>query len=260
MGAARPTVAITAIALNTFREAIRDRILYLLLVFSLVLIGASRLLSLITVGNEEKIIKDLGLSAVAVFGVLTSVFVGVSLVFKEIERRTLYTVLASPVRRWHFVAGKYVGLLALLAVHVALMSAALLLLLLVRGEAPWSLIPAIVLVFVQLAVVTAFAVLFSSFTNPILSAVGTLAIYVTGQLSWSFALLGHRLPPGPGRWACAAVHWLLPNLDRLDITAHVVHGLPLPAGYVPVRILYGLCYSVAILLLACVVFERREFV
>ena len=181
--------AVGAIALNTFREAIRDRILYLLLIFALALIGVSRLLSLLTVGNEEKIIKDVGLSAISLFGVLTAVFVGVSLVFKEIERRTVYTLLANPVRRWHFVSGKFLGLLLVLAMNVSLMTVALGGLLLLRGESPWALLPAIALILVELVVVTAFALLFSSVTNPILAALMTFAIYVMGHLTWSLQLL-----------------------------------------------------------------------
>ncbi len=255
----RAVAAVAAIAVNTFREAIRDRILYLLLAFSLLLIAASRLLSFITVGDEEKIVKDLGLSAIAVFGVLTSVFVGVSLVFKEIEKKTLYTLLASPIRRWHFVAGKYLGFMTVLAINVSLMTAALFLVLLARGEAPWMLVPAVVLTLVQLALVTAFAVLFSSFTNPVLSALGTLSVYVVGHLSWSFDLLKKRLPLGAGRRLCDVAHSLLPSLDRLDVKMHAVHGLPLPDGYVLFGICYGVCYSVVVLVLACCVFERRGF-
>jgi ABC-type transport system involved in multi-copper enzyme maturation permease subunit len=249
-----------AIALNTFREAVRDRILYLLVAFALVLIASSRLLSLLTVGSEEKIVKDLGLSAIALFGVLTAVFVGVSLVYKEIEKRTLYTLLATPIRRSQFIVGKYCGLLCVILLNVALMGGALCLLVAFQGESPRPLVGAIVLIGVQLAIVTAYAVLFSSFTNPILSAIGTLAVYVVGQLAWSFDLLEARAGDGLFRRACIVVSWLSPNLDRLDIKAQAVHALALPPGYVPAGIVYGVGYSTAILLLACLVFERREFV
>ena len=254
-----PVAAIVAIALNTFREAIRDRVLYLLLVFALILIGVSRLLSLLTVGNEQKIIKDVGLSAISLFGVLTAVFVGVSLVFKEIERRTVYTLLANPVRRWQFLGGKFLGLLAVLAMNVGLMSLALFVILLLRGEAPWTLIPAIVLIAVELAVITAFALLFSSLTNPILASVWTFAAYVTGHLSWSMLLLKEKVPPGAARFVCDALYWILPNLSRLSIKAEVVHGTTLPVGFVPLAALYGLGYAVVVLLLACLAFERKDF-
>jgi len=258
-GAPGPGAAVAAIALNTFREAIRDRVLYLLLVFALALIGVSRLLSLLTVGDEEKIIKDVGLSAISIFGVLTAVFVGVSLVFKEIERRTVYTLLANPVRRWQFLVGKYVGLLAVLSMNVGLMSVALIGVLLVRGESPWALLPALLLILVELAIITAFALLFSSLTNPILAAVWTCAVYVSGHLAWSLKLLESRVPEGLSRQLCRLVYWLLPNLDRLNIKAEVVHGLTLPDGFLALSVLYGAAYAAVVLALAIVAFQRKDF-
>lgn len=254
-----PGAAVAAIALNTFREAIRDRVLYLLLVFALLLIGVSRLLSLLTVGDEEKIIKDVGLSAISLFGVLTAVFVGVSLVFKEIERRTVYTLLANPVRRWQFLVGKYAGLLAVLCMNVGLMSLALVGVLLARGESPWALLPAVLLILVELAIITAFALLFSSLTNPILAAVWTFAVYVSGHLSWSLALLEQRVPEGVGRQICRLVYWLLPNLDRLNIKAEAVHGIALPEGFLTLSALYGVAYAVVVLALAIAAFQRKDF-
>lgn len=251
--------AIRAIALNTFREAIRDRVLYLLLVFAVIVIGVSRLLSLLTVGSEEKIIKDVGLSAISLFGVLTAVFVGVSLVFKEIERRTVYTLLANPVRRWQFVTGKFVGLLVVLALNVVLMFLALAVVLWWHGDSAWPLFPAILLILVELTVVTAYALLFSSLTNPILAAVWTFAVYVSGHLAWSLPLLKLKLPEGPSRLLCEAIYWVVPHLDDLSIKSEVVHGLPLPPGQVGVAALYGISYAALVLALGCLVFERKDF-
>jgi Cu-processing system permease protein len=251
---------IVAIALNTFREAIRDRVLYLILTFALVLIAVSHFVSLLTVGSEVKIVKDLGLSAISLFGLLTAVFVGVSLVFKEIERRTVYTLLAQPVRRWQFICGKYVGLSLVLGASVALTGAALLIAVALKGESPLGLLPAIFLGFVELELIAAFAVLFSSFTNPILAAVGTVATYVVGHLSWSFELLEKRSSADLGKALCRALHAVVPNLDRLNVKASAVHGIALPPGYFVAAVAYGLFYAVAIVILACLVFERREFV
>ena len=250
---------VRAIALATIREAVRDRILYLLLVFALAVIAVSRFVSLLTVGDEAKIVKDLGLAALSLFGVMTAMFTGVSLVFKEIERRTIYTLLAAPVRRWHFVVGKYAGLLGVLTTNAALMYTVLAGVLLVQGESPRGLAPAVVLVVVELALVAAFAVLFSSFTNPILAAVGTLAVYVAGHLVWSFELLEKRLSGGFAKGVCAALRWALPNLDRLDVKAAAVHGAPIPPAYVGWGIAYGLLYAAVVLAVAAIVFERRDF-
>jgi ABC-type transport system involved in multi-copper enzyme maturation permease subunit len=252
--------SILAIALNTFREAIRDRILYLILAFALVLISVSHFVSLLTVGSEVKIVKDLGLSAISVFGLLTTVFVGVSLVFKEIERRTIFTLLAQPVRRWQFVCGKFVGLSLVTGSLVFLTGVAVLAAVAFKGESPFGLLPAIALTFVELELIAAFAVLFSTYTNPILAAVGTVAIYVVGHLSWSFQLLERRVAGEWGKALCRVLHAILPNLDRLDVKASAVHGITLPPGYVPAALAYGLFYSLLVIVLACLVFERREFV
>jgi ABC-type Na+ efflux pump permease subunit len=250
--------AILAIAVNTFREAVRDRILYLLLAFALLLIGASRFLSLLTVGSEGKIIKDLGLSAISIFGLLTSVFVGVSLVFKEIERRTVLTLLATPVRRWQFILGKYAGILLVLVLNTAVMTLLLLAILVMRGEPTAGIAPAVSLILVELAVITAFAILFSSFTNPILAALGTVAVYVSGHLSWSLDLLKVRV--GAARPLCDVVHAVVPNLDRLDVKAQAVHGASVGASYLASAALYGTLYTLVVILVACAVFERRDFV
>ena len=252
--------AVRAIALNTFREAIRDRILYLLLVFALLLIGASRLLSMLTVGSEDKIIKDLGLSAISVFGVLTAVFVGVSIVFKEIEKRTVFTLLACPVRRWHFIAGKYAGLLSVLGLIVGVMSGALCLLLAVRGEPFLPLLPAILLIFFELAMVTAFAILFSTLTNPMLAALWTFVAYVVGHLTWSLELLQARMPEGPGRFLCDLLYTVLPNLEWLNVRGEAVRGALPATEHLIGASAYGVCYALAVLVVACMVFERKEFI
>lgn len=252
------SAAIRAIALNTFREAIRDRVLYLLLVFALILIGVSRVVALLTVGDEDKIIKDVGLSAISVFGVLTAVFVGVSLVFKEIEKRTVYTLLANPVRRWQFIVGKFGGLFAVLAMNLVLMTAALVVTLWVRGESPWPLFPAVALILVELALVCAFALLFSSVTNPILAALWTVAMYVMGHLSFTLRGFSAKLE-GTSRFLCDVFYYVLPNLERLNVKAEAVHGLPVSGEVLATSALYGVGYTVLVLSLACVAFERKEF-
>ena len=145
---------IRAIALNTFREAVRDKILYSLLFFALVMIGGSVLVADLTIGEYGKIIRDLGLASISIFGLLIAIFVGIGLIYKEIERKTIYTIASKPVPRWEFLVGKYLGLVATLAVQVGIMSAAYLLVLQgigVGGNA--TMLPALWLTFVELTVV-----------------------------------------------------------------------------------------------------------
>jgi ABC-type transport system involved in multi-copper enzyme maturation permease subunit len=251
--------AVLAIAVNTFREAVRDRILYLLLVFALLMILASRIVGVLTVGDEDKIIKDFGLSAIEVFGVMTAIFVGVGLVFKEIERRTIYAIVTRPIHRHQFIFGKYLGLALTLLVNTSIMTAGFYGLLLVRGVAEPRLLIAIGLIFVELLMVTAIAIFFSSFSTPILSGIFTLSTYVLGQLSWSFDLLKNRLGSGVGAGICGVLYHVVPNLWRLNVKSEVVHGLPLPDGLASSSAVYGLAWTAVILFGAALAFERRDF-
>lgn len=248
-----------AIALNTFREAIRDRILYLLLVFAVLMIAASRALSWLTVGSEEKIVKDIGLAAISVFGVATAIFVGVGLVFKEIEKRTIYTLIAKPIHRSQFILGKYLGLVLVLAVNVSIMTVFFYGLLLAKGWADAAMARAVFLTFVELILVTAIAILFSSFSTPILSSLFTVTVFVIGHLSWGLQMLAERAQGGAARGLCQALYWVLPNLERLNVRGLVVHGQSVPFEQVALATVYGVSYTVIVLALATVVFRRRDF-
>ena len=249
-----------AIAANTFREAIRDRILYLLLAFALLMIASSLVLSLLTVGSREKIIQDLGLSAISLFGVLTAIFVGVGLVFKEIDRRTIYTIVTKPVGRAQFILGKYLGLALTLTVNLVVMTAGFYTLLAIEGSARARLLPAVLLTLFELLVVTAVAIFFSSFSTPILSALFTLSCYLVGHLTWSLRLLQGRLHAGWGRALCEVLYWVLPNLERFNIKAEAVHGAPVTAGEMVLAMLYGVAYATLVIAAACACFQRRDFV
>jgi ABC-type transport system involved in multi-copper enzyme maturation permease subunit len=250
---------ISVIALNTFREAIRDRILYLLLVFALLLMGSAQVLSLLTVGGEEKIIKDLGLASISLFGVLTAVFIGVSLVSKEIERRTIYTIVSKPIHRYEFLLGKYCGLALTLGVNTAIMTAFFYLLLLLKGFADPRLLVAIALIYMELLLVTAFATLFSAFSTPILSTLFSLSLYLVGHLTWSFDLLRAHIAGAAGRALCSVLFLVLPNLEIFNIKGEVVHGSPIPLS-LPLLALAYLCgYGGAVLAAACWILDRRDF-
>lgn len=251
---------IAAIARATFAEAIRHRILYLLLVFALVLIVFSRLLALLTVGEDAKIIKDVGLSAINLFGVLVALFVGVGIIFRELERRTVQTTLAAPVARWEYLLGKYLGLAGAITLNALLMAAVLFVVLAARGAFAWPLATAVFLLWVELMFITATAVFFSSFSTPIFSALFTAGAYVVGHLAWSLPMLEQRLAPGVGRAAVRAVYYLVPNLEYGDVRALAVHGVPIPPARVLFATTYGLTYAAALLVLACLAFRRRDLV
>lgn len=249
---------INAIALNTFREAIRHRILYLLLVFAVAMISFAQILSLLTVGSEEKIIKDFGLASIDVFGVLTAVFIGIGLVSREIERRTVYTLLAKPLHRFEFVLGKYAGLSITLLVNTAVMTLWFFLVLLAKGMFDGTLAIAVLLLYFQFLLITALAVLFSCLSTPILASVMTLALYVIGHLLWSLDLLAARLTTASGKLLCRALYFVLPNLGNFDIKGEVVHGLAIDGSRILWAAAYLVLYGSAVLWTACAVFERKE--
>ncbi len=250
----------TTIAFNTFREAIRDRILYSLLVFALAMIGVSVVLSTLSVGGQARIIKDLGLAAIGLVGCLIAVLIGVGLVHKEIERRTLYTIITKPIRRADFIVGKFLGLALTLAVNTVIMGAGLFLLAsAMEARFAWELLLPVALTFLKLLVVTAIAILFSTFSTPTLSAIFTLALVVMGSLAEDLKLFAATFGGPILQRVVAALYLLLPNLARLDVSTAVVHGRSVPAAIAGLAAAYGAAYVVALLAGAVWIFQYRDF-
>jgi len=224
------------------------------------MIFSSRLLSLLTVGDEIKIVKDLGLAAISIFGVLIAIFVGIGLVYKEIEKKTIYTLISKPISRPQFIIGKYFGLLLTIFINVAIMSTGLLLLLYINtGVWALGLLKALVLIFCETALITAFAIFFSTFTTPVLSAVFTISIFVIGHVTENLHGFTQLLDEKVVKALCTAAYYVLPNLDHFNIKAEVVYGIPIKASFMTFSILYCLVYSAILLLLANLIFSRKDF-
>jgi len=250
---------IFAIALNTFREAVRDKVLYSLLFFALGLIAVSVALNQLTIGQQAKIVTDLGLASISIFGTLIAIFVGIGLVSKEIERRTILTIVSKPVSRGSFLLGKYLGLIVTLAVEVGIMGACFLGM--VAAYADGVAGPAAVaigLIFLELCVITAVALLFSSFSTPFLSGLFTVAVWVIGHLTPDLREFGERAG-GAARAITEALYLVLPNLGHFNVKAQVVHHLPIEPALVAQVTAYGLVYVALVLGLATLIFDRRDF-
>ena len=249
-----------AIALTTFREAVRDKILYALLILALVMIAGSALVADLTIGEWDKIIKDLGLAAIDLFGLAIAIFVGIGLVYKEIERKTIYTIASKPVARWQFLLGKYLGLAATLGAEVLIMGAALVLQVkLMQAGAAGPLVPAIWLVFVELLVVTSIAILFSCFTTPLLSAMFTIGLTVIARLSAELKTLANAGDNEGFQQFAAVMYRVLPDLATFDIRTAAAYGRPVDWEYVGYATGYGAVWIVLLLALATVVFQYRDF-
>ena len=254
---------IVAIAGNAFREAVRDRVLYNLVLFVLLLTGVAVFIGELSGGQERKIIVDLGLSAMLLFGVFIAIFVGVGLVYKEIERRTIYAIFAKPVGRGEFIVGKYLGLCLTLLVNVVVMGAGVSLALIYvrRGWDPLALRvwPAVLLIYVELMVVTGIALLFSSFSSPALSALLTFFLFIIGHFSADLKGLANSMGGSAARWLFSVLYYLLPNLANLSFITPAAHGQLPDAANVAAVILYGFVYIVVILAAATMIFSRRNF-
>jgi Cu-processing system permease protein len=252
--------AICVIALNTFRECLRDKILYNLLLFAGMLIGLSVLLADLSITEHHKIIADMGLAAINVIGVIIAIFVGISLVNKEIERRTVYTIMARPISRTAFILGKYAGLALTLFVNVLIMLAVFLLTLwFYHVPIGTAIFQAVGLIFVELLVVMAVALFFSTFSSSTLSAILTLGIYVLGHLTADLKSLAEKSESGAARAIMNALYYLCPNMEALNIKGQAAVGIPVGPDYLLLASLYGFAYAAVLVTGACLVFQRRDF-
>jgi ABC-type transport system involved in multi-copper enzyme maturation permease subunit len=255
------TSRLSAITLNTFREAVRDRVLYNLVLFVLLLVASAPLFSQISIGLEKLMLVNVGLSSISLFGVIIAIFVGIGLVSKEIEKKTLYTILARPVHRWEFIAGKYLGLLLTLVVNAALMTVGFYLALLIFTQgvkkADGMLLVAIYFIILQFMMMVALTLLFSTFSTPIFSAIFAFALFVIGTFGndlRNFAAMSQ----GAAKWLATAAAYVMPNFASLNVISQVAHGERVSGGLVLFNTFYALLYSVTAIIAAVLIFERRN--
>ena len=253
---------VAAVALNTFREAVRDRVLYNLVFFALLMIVSAIFVGEISIGVEEMVIKSLGLSAISVIGLLIAVFIGVGLVSKEMDKRTLYALLAKPVRRWEFLLGKFGGLVLTLAVNTLAMAAGLFAALLYVKRHLESfdavLLVAIYFILLKLMLVVALALLFSCYSTPLLAILYTTALYISGLFVEDIRTF-HSTTTGAGSSPFMVVlSYLLPNFENFNVMAAAAHGRAIPASLILQNTLYAAIYCAIVLLVAVAVFSKRN--
>jgi ABC-type transport system involved in multi-copper enzyme maturation permease subunit len=252
---------ILTIARNTFREAVRDRVLYNLVLFVLLITGSAIFLGELTAGQEARTIVDFGLGAMLVFGVFISIFVGVSLVSKEIERRTVFAIFSKPIGRSEFIIGKYLGLCLTLLVNVVIMGAGVSLAILYVGGGNLALTiwGAIFLIFCELAILTAVAILFSSFSSPALSALLTFFIFIIGNFTESLRTFAANLGSQFTKLFFEVLYYLLPNLSFYSFRVNAAHGdVPSPV-LLGGAFLYAVVYITVVLIITVFIFNRRNF-
>lgn len=252
--------SLLVVAQNTFRETVRDKILYNLVFFALLLIGASVLLGTLTIGEQARIINDVGLAAINLVGIIIAIFVGIGLVTKEIDRRTIYTILARPITRTQFVLGKYCGLVFIGGLNIAIMFAMFLSTIWLSGNVvSGALFQAVELMLVEVLLVTALAMFFSTFSSPTLSAIMTLGFYVIGHLTGDLKGIAARTKNPLTESIMTVLYYVSPNLEWLNIKGQAASGVPVSVEYQVAATAYGLLYAGLLLFGACRIFERRDF-
>lgn len=253
---------IASIALNTFKESVRERVLYALIAIAALMIGAGFLFGSISVGIEENILANLGLGSISFFGVLMAVFIGISLVWKELDRRTLYNILSKPVTRPEFLLGKYLGLLLTLAVNTALMTVAYygaLLILKKKLEfGDLAGLEAVYFILLELSLVVAIALLFSCISSPALSALFTLSIFVIGHFVGDIRGFGEQSGSQITKGLTTVLYYLLPDLRGFDFITAAAHGHLAPRYLVISNSCYALLYVTLLLSASVLIFEERE--
>ncbi|MGD9580940.1 MAG: ABC transporter permease [Vampirovibrionia bacterium] len=254
---------ISAIAVNTFKETIRDRVLYAILVFAIFMCLLSIVFGSLSIGNNTKIMLDFGLTSICIFGGILSIFIGTSLVFKEIDRRTIYVILSKPIDRWEFILGKFFGLSVTLTLIVTLMSLIFMGMLLLYNISMHDLyldFASIVLIMFELYLITALSILFSSFSTPLLSMVFVGALWVIGHFNPVMLNMAQFAQSEYVLQLVTILHYILPDLSIFNIRNNIDNlDYILPLSDLFIKMLYGVIYSAIVLMIAVFAINRKEF-
>jgi Cu-processing system permease protein len=253
---------ISSIALHTFKQCVRDRILYSLVLFAVLMSAAAVLMGSISIGVSQIMLVNLGLGAIRFFGLLIAIFIGISLVWREIERRTLYNVLSKPVARWEFILGKYLGLVLTLAVNTAIMTAGYLAILFIQTPrlVPQDLasLEAVYFILLELALVVGVALLFSCVSSPALSALFTFCIFIIGNLLTDIRWFGHESKSAMVNGLTKFLFYVFPNFSDFNVVTGAAHGAFVSGRALVSHSLYALLYAAVLVSASILIFEERE--
>jgi ABC-type transport system involved in multi-copper enzyme maturation permease subunit len=262
---------IWALCINAYREVIRQKTLYTLVFFAGALILFSFFLGQLSLGADIKVIKDVGLSSIMLFGVLIAIFMGIGLISKEVERKTIYTILSKPVSRVEFIVGKYLGLSLVITVETFLMLLLLWVVLCFYVEGfDFQLIKAALMINFELCTLVSIALLFSSYSSQFMSMLFCIGFLVLGHLTDDFAQIMNpkaALMIKDGGGEAVVGHMIqgissilsLYSLDHFSIGSKIVHGVPVPWSWVGKGFGYAFCLSTFFLAITVQLFRKKDF-
>lgn len=251
---------IISIAYNTFREGIRNKILHSLVFFAFIMIVLSNALSEMAMAASSKVVTDIGLAAISLFGVFIAIFVGINLVYKEIDRKTIYTIISKPLSRYQIVVGKYLGLVYMLLVQLVIMTVVFCLaLLFTEGTINPELFVAIAMIFLELMVITALSICFSSYSSPFMSALFTISIFFIGHVTNDLLQFGEKSKLTIMKFVGRTSYYLFPNLENFNFKTRVTHNLPYHTSEIFYTACYGFLWIALLLIVSVLLFQRRDF-
>ena len=250
---------IWSLGINTFREAVRDRVLHSILFFAIITVCASLLLKDVTLGDQEKIVRSIAEGGIDMFASLIAMFLGISLIWKELDKKTIYTILSKPMPRWYFILGKYLGLLLTVGVEVILLSCMYVFMMVLQQDFPDGIFfVSIGLLMIELMLISAWTTLFSTYSAPTTASAFTISIFCIGHLADDLWMLGSKSESLIIEQIVRTLYWVLPNFEVLSIRELSVHERSIPWEQVWAAAGYGLIYSTVVLLLAIGLFDRKD--
>lgn len=252
-------MVVWTLALNTFREAVRDRVLHSIFFFAVVTVCASLVLKDVTLGDQDKVVRSIAEGGIDVFASLIAMFLGISIIWKELEKKTVFTILSKPMPRWQFVLGKYLGLNLTIWVEIALLSSMYVLLMVFQQDFPSMIFfVSMGLLIMELMLLTAWATLFSTYSAPTTASAFTISIFTIGHLADDLWLLGSKSDSVFLEQIVHIIYWVVPNFEVLSIRELSVHERAVPWSQVGSAMGYGVVYSVVVLMVAVMLFNRKD--
>lgn len=252
---------VKTIALNTFKETIRNKVLYSVIFFLILILSLSFILGRFTMGDTNKFVANFGFAGVELLGVIISIVIGIGLIYNEIQKKTIFTIISKPIKRWEIITGKFLGLSLTIFVQEFIMLIILFLFIIIAGgKIPLSYITASFLIYCELMIIVSVSIFFSTFSSPILSGFLAFTIYFIGQsIEYLKDIINETELSSVNKYIIDFFYYLLPNLHNLNIKNEVVNGVTLPASYISNSIIYAVAYILFMILTSTIIFERKQF-
>lgn len=254
-----PWTPLLAIVKSTICGYIRERVLVIVVVFAFILMMSSYVLAPLAVGAQKKIIVDVGLASISLFGVLLVILLGAGSYSREKDKGILPSLLAKPISRFEYLVGRYVGTVTTIAIVMVVMALVYLgVMWASRTTVTQTMLQAMYLSVIEIALLTSVLTFFSTFSSPVLCSFFTLCVFISGHLSKDLLAFAEHFGSPPLQVMSTVFYYVLPNMSLFDIRSEAVHGIPLMNQYVQSVTIYAVCFTIFLLYMSLIRFGRRD--